>query len=141
VRNRAGVVAWTSGNFGTVDVMNSQIPAIGLSRGGGPLVGPTLVTGRLPTRSDEIALGASVLRSVNRHVGQDMTVRVNGVQRKMHIVGQAVFPAFDQGSFTSTDLGFGAVVAAEDLVPPGTSISDSYVFFLVRFAPGPNQAR
>jgi ABC-type antimicrobial peptide transport system permease subunit len=141
VRNRAGVVAWTSGNFGTVDVMNSQIPAIGLSRGGGPLVGPTLVTGRLPTRSDEIALGASVLRSVNRHVGQDMTVRVNGVQRKMHIVGQAVFPAFDQGSFTSTDLGFGAVVAAKDLVPPGTSISDSYVFFLVRFAPGPNQAR
>ena len=62
-------------------------------------------------------------------------------QRKMHIVGQAVFPAFDQGSFTSTDLGLGAVVTAADLVPPGTSISDSYVFFLVRFAPGPDQAR
>ena len=119
--------------------MDSHIPAIGLSRGGGPLVGPTLVTGRLPTRPDEIALGVSVLRSVKRQVGQDLTVRVNGVPRKMHIVGQAVFPEFDQGSFTSTDLGLGAVVTAEDLVPPSTSISDTYAFFLVRFAPGPDR--
>ena len=141
LHDRAGVVAWTSGNFGTIDVMDSHIPAIGLSRGGGPLVGPTLVTGRLPTRPDEIALGVSVLRSVKRQVGQDLTVRVNGVPRKMHIVGQAVFPEFDQGSFTSTDLGLGAVVTAEDLVPPSTSISDTYAFFLVRFAPGPDQAR
>ena len=141
LHDRAGVVAWTPGNFGTIDVMDSHIPAIGLSRGGGPLVGPTLVTGRLPTRPDEIALGVSVLRSVNRQVGQDLTVRVNGVPRKMHIVGQAVFPEFDQGSFTSTDLGLGAVVTAEDLVPPSTSLSDTYRFFLVRFAPGPDQAR
>ncbi len=141
VNHRAGVIAWTTGNFGTVDVMDSHVPAIGLARGGGSLVGPTLVAGRLPTRPDEIALGASVLRSVDRHVGQDLTVRVNGILRKMHIVGQAVFPAFDQGSFTATDLGLGAVVTAADLVPPGTSVSDSYVFFLVRFAPGPDQAR
>ena len=70
LRDRAGVVAWTSGNFGTIDVMDSHIPAIGLSRGGGPLVGPTLVTGRLPTRPDEIALGVSVLRSVNGKSGR-----------------------------------------------------------------------
>ncbi len=141
VNHRPGVVAWTDGNFGTVDVMNSHIPAIGLSQGAGPLVGPTLVTGRLPTRPDEIALGASVLRSIDRHVGQDLVARVNGVQRKMHIVGQAVFPAFDQGSFTATDLGLGAVVTAADLVPPGQSTSGSYVFFLVRFAQGRDQAR
>jgi putative ABC transport system permease protein len=141
VNHRPGVVAWTDGNFGTVDVMNSHIPAIGLSQGAGPLVGPTLVTGRLPTRPDEIALGASVLRSIDRHVGQDLTARVSGVQRKMHIVGQAVFPAFDQGSFTATDLGLGAVVTAADLVPPGQSTSGSYVFFLVRFAQSPDQAR
>ncbi len=141
VNHRPGVVAWTDGNFGTVDVMGSHVPAIGLSQGAGPLVGPTLVTGRLPTRPDEIALGASVLRSIDRHVGQDLTARVNGVQRKMHIVGQAVFPAFDQGSFTATDLGLGAVVTAADLVPPGQSISGSYVFFLVRFAQSPDQAR
>ena len=73
LHDRAGVVAWTPGNFGTIDVMDSHIPAIGLSRGGGPLVGPTLVAGRLPTRPDEIALGVSVLRSVNRQVGQDLT--------------------------------------------------------------------
>jgi hypothetical protein len=123
LHDRAGVVAWTPGNFGTIDVMNSHIPAIGLSRGGGPRVGPTLVTGRLPTRPDEIALGVSVLRSVHRQVGQDLTVRVNDAPRKMHIVGQAVFPEFDQGSFTSTDLGLGAVVTADDLVPPSTSLS------------------
>ena len=141
VDHRAGVVAWSSGDIGTVDVMDSHIPAIGLSRGSGPVVGPALVTGRLPTAPDEIALGGSVLRTTNRQVGQVLTVRVNGVRRKMHIVGQAVFPAFDQGSFTATDLGLGAVVSAADLLPPGTSISDSSVFFLVRFAPGPDQAR
>ena len=141
LHDRAGVVAWTPANFGTIDVMGSHVPAIGLSRGGGQPVGPTLVTGRLPTRPDEIALGVSVLRSADRHLGQDLTIRVNGVPRRMHIVGQAVFPEFDQGTFTSTDLGFGAVVTAEDLVPPATSISDTYAFFLVRFAPGPDQAR
>ncbi len=141
MRHRAGVVAWTTGDFGTVDVKGFHVPAIGLSRGGGPLVGPTLVTGRLPTRPDEVALGASVLRLAHRHVGDALTLSVNGVARRMHIVGQAVFPAFDQGSFTSTDLGLGAAVTAADLVPPGTSVADSSVFLLVRFAPGPVQAR
>ena len=138
---RRGVVAWSVGDFGTVDVMNSHVPTIGLSRGRGPLVGPTLVSGRLPKHPDEIALGVSVLRSTHREVGQYLAARVNGVRRKFHIVGQAVFPAFDQGSFTSTDLGFGAVVTEEDLLPPGTSIADSSVFVLVRFASGPEQAR
>jgi hypothetical protein len=140
VRHRAGVVAWSAGNFGTVDVMSSHIPAIGLSRGAGSLVGPTLLSGHLPERSNEIALGASTLRSVRRHVGQDLDLRVNGHRRVMHIVGEAVFPAFAQGSFTSTDLGVGAVVTAADLAPPRTAVSDSYVFFLVRFASGKNQA-
>ncbi len=70
VDHRAGVVAWSSGDIGTVDVMDSHIPAIGLSRGSGPVVGPALVTGRLPTAPDEIALGGSVLRTTNRQVGQ-----------------------------------------------------------------------
>ena len=141
VNHRPGVVAWSSGDFGTVDVMGSQVPAIGLSRGKGSLVGPTLVAGRLPTARDEVALGASVLRSVHRQVGQDLRLSVNGVPRTMHIVGQAVFPAFDQGSFTSTDLGLGAAVTAADLAQPGTSVADSSEFLLVRFAPGPDQAR
>jgi FtsX-like permease family len=140
VNHRPGVVAWSSGDFGTVDVMGSQVPAIGLSRGKGSLVGPTLVTGRLPTARDEVALGASVLRLVHRQVGQDLRLSVNGVPRTMHIVGQAVFPAFDQGSFTSTDLGLGAAVTAADLVQPGSSLADSTNFLLVRFAPGPDQA-
>ena len=54
LNHRRGVVGWIAGNFGTVDVMNSHIPAIGLARGVGPLVGPTLVSGHLPTRPDEI---------------------------------------------------------------------------------------
>ena len=49
LNHRRGVVAWTAGNFGTVDVMDSHIPAIGLARGVGPLVGPTLVSGHLPS--------------------------------------------------------------------------------------------
>ena len=140
--HRPGVVAWSSGDMGTSRRhVACSVPAIGLSPGVGPLVGPTLVSGRLPSGPSEIALGASVLRSAGRRVGQDITVSVNGAQRRMHIVGQAVFPAFDQGSFTSTDLGLGAIVTAADLVPPGEPVSDSSVFVLVRFAPGPDQAR
>ena len=141
MHNRAGVEAWTTADFGTVDVVGSHVPAIGLSRGVGPLVGPTLVTGRLPTRPNEVALGATVLRLVHRQVGDDVTLSVNGVPRRMHIVAQAVFPAFDQGNRTSTDLGLGAAVTAADLVPPGTTVADSSLFLLVRFAPGPDQAR
>ena len=141
VKHRPEVAAWSSGDFGTVDVMGSQVPAIGLSRGEGSLVGPTLVTGRLPTARDEVALGASVLRLVHRQVGQDVRLSVNGVPRTMRIVGQAVFPAFDQGSFTSTDLGLGAAVPAADLLQPGTRLADSSQFLLVRFAPGPDQPR
>ncbi len=33
MQHRAGVVAWSVGDFGTVDVMGSHVPAIGLSRG------------------------------------------------------------------------------------------------------------
>ena len=141
MHHRPGVVAWSTGDIGTVDLMGSHVPTIGLSRGTGPLVGPTLVTGRLPTRPGEVALGVSVLRLVHRQVGQDLTLSINGTKRRMRIVGQAVFPAFDQGSFTSTDLGLGAAVTEADLVQPGASVVDSSVFLLVRFAPGPNQAR
>ena len=138
--SRPGVVAWTPGNFGTVDAMDAHIPTIGLSHGKGRLVGPAVVSGRLPRRPGEIALGASTLRALDHEVGQDIAVQINGARRVMHIVGQAVFPAFDQGSFTATDLGVGAVVNAVDLVPPGTALADSYVFVLVRFAPGHEQA-
>ena len=69
MHHRAGVVAWSTGDFGSVDVMGSHVPAIGLARVVGPVVGPTLVAGRLPTRPDEVALGASVLRLVHRQVG------------------------------------------------------------------------
>jgi predicted lysophospholipase L1 biosynthesis ABC-type transport system permease subunit len=73
-------------------------------------------------------------------MGENVKVRINGRPRTMRIVGQAVFPAFDQGSFTATDLGLGAVVDATDLVRPGTALSDSYVFVLVQFKQGPHQA-
>jgi predicted lysophospholipase L1 biosynthesis ABC-type transport system permease subunit len=88
-----------------------------------------------------VALGASVLRLVHRQVGQDLRLSINGEPRTMHIVGQAVFPAFDQGSFTSTDLGLGAALTATDLAPRGTKVADSTEFVLVRFASGPDQAR
>jgi predicted lysophospholipase L1 biosynthesis ABC-type transport system permease subunit len=59
----------------------------------------------------------------------------------MRVVGVAVFPLFGRGSFSATDLGTGAVVAASVLseVSPQTGCAGRvtcYGFLLLRYQPG-----
>ncbi len=118
VKHRPGVAAWSSGDFGTVDVMGSQVPAIGLSRGEGSLVGPTLVTGRLPTARDEVAQGP---RS-----SAWSTARWGRTFGSASMVCRGRCASWDRRCSrpstrepTSTDLGLGAAVPAADLLQPG----------------------
>ena len=133
-----GIAGWTFGHHGAVEIGGRVIPAIGLTRGKGPLLSPTLLQGRPPHTSSEIVLGTSTLRQIGRQVGQWVTVTASGHRLRERIVGRAVFPNFGQGGFTPTDLGQGAETTAAVLqlrgAPPG------FEFVLLSFKPGPRRA-
>jgi len=129
-----GIAGWTFGHSGTVEIGGQLIPAVGLTAGQGPLLSPTLLQGRAPRTGSEIVLGTSTLRQIGRHVGQSVTVTVNGHPLRQRIVGRAVFPNIGGGSFTPTDLGQGAETTA------GLLNSQGFDFVLVSFTPGPRRA-
>jgi len=131
----AGISGWTLGNHGTVSVGGLIVPAIGLTPGQGPLLSPTLLEGRQPRNDHEIVLGTSTLRQIGRHVGEQVTVTVNGHLVRERIVGRAAFPDFGQGGFTPTDLGQGAQTTIRPLaesIGPG----QGFEFVLVKFTYG-----
>ena len=130
-----GIAGWTFGHHGTVEIGGQLIPAVGLTAGQGPLLSPTVLQGRPPRTGSEIVLGTSTLRQIGRHVGQAVTVTVNGHPLRQRIVGRAVFPDIGGGSFTPTDLGQGAETTAGLLNPQA-----GFDFVLVSFTPGPRRA-
>jgi len=137
-----GLSGWTYGVHGTVTIGDTVIPAIGLAPGRGPMAAPTLLSGRLPHSGREIALGTSVLRQVGKGSGQSVLVAPGGSRAApARIVGRVIFPYFGQGSYTTTDLGEGALVTAAALEPQSSAANGSgYNFVLLKFAPGPRQA-
>jgi hypothetical protein len=137
-----GIANVTFGVHGTVGVGATVIPAIGLAPGRGAPSSSTILTGRPPRASDEIVLGAAVLRQAGLRVGQRALIRVGGTPRVLTIVGSAVFPYFGEGSFTPTDVGEGAETTASLLLPQASagSTGAGYNFALVRFAPGADVA-
>ena len=132
------VAAFSGGNFGEVSIGGKQVSAVGIDALRGTVF-PTLLEGRPPARSDEIVLGTSVLRRIQRAVGDRIAVEVGGVEREMSIVGRAVFPTLGLPGFSPTGLGEGAAVAGSVLPAPSSDPrygpGDIYNFFLVRFHP------
>ena len=119
------------------------IPAIGVARGTGPLLSPTVLDGRAPRTAGEIVLGTSVLRQFGLQVGQHVAVGTPSGPLSMLITGSAVFPYFGQGSFTSTDAGEGAETVASVLTPLATVSGGGqpgYNFALFSFSPSGKQA-
>lgn len=133
-----GIAGWTFGHQGTVEIGGQLIPAVGLTAGQGPLLSPTVLQGHPPRTGSEIVLGTSTLRQIRRHVGQSVTVIVNGHPLRARIVGRAVFPDIGGGSFTPTDLGQGAETTADLL--NSQAGSPGFDFVLVSFTPGPRRA-
>src|SRR5205823_6305398 len=98
--------------------------------GKGPALFPTMLEGRAPRAPDEIVLGSKSLAGARRHVGQTVTVALQGQNspRTKQLVGRAVFPFFGQGEVTPTGLGDGAA-----LLDPGPN-PDGFNFILVDMA-------
>ncbi len=115
------------------------MPAIGLDqlRGNGFL---TLLAGRAPAGSREIALGQRTLHVLGLHIGQQVQVGVDGTTSPNRIVGSAVFAAFSVGGGSATDLGTSAVVSASALSQPNPPFcarpATCYNFFLLKYRPG-----
>ncbi len=134
------VRGYAVGNFGMIAVNGQVVPAIGVTqvRGRGFL---TMISGRLPRRPGEIALGRRTLRATGARLGQRVRVSVNGRPARLRVVGEAVFPSFTENGSTATDLGQGAVVAPSLLSSPYEPTGcvhglTCYSFILIRYPPG-----
>lgn len=130
------VDAYAGGTFGEAIIGGRLVPAVGIDRIRGDVF-PSLLEGRAPDRPTEIALGARTMRDAHTQVGGWVKVGVNGKARSMHVVGEAIFPAFSRGSFTPTDLGEGAVTTTAVFpaeTPDGTGLGFNLLAF--RLAPG-----
>jgi hypothetical protein len=130
LRQQRGVSGWTFGDHAETTIAGRPVATIALTGGKGPALFPTLLEGRAPRAPDEIVLGSKSLAGARRHVGQTVTVALQGQNspRTMQIVGRAVFPFFGQGEVTPTGLGDGAA-----LLDPGPD-PDGFNFFLVDMA-------
>jgi ABC-type lipoprotein release transport system permease subunit len=130
-----GVAAVAGGNYASVIVNGRLVPAVGLDQLDGSVF-PTLLDGRAPQTGSEIALGASTLRRARASVGGTVDVQVGDVVRRLQVSGRAIFPDFERGGFTATDLGVGAAATSQLLHPKGIPPGVTYNFFLIRYATG-----
>jgi len=154
-----GIAGYAEGNSGQLTVDGQIVPAIGLDQaGGGAGQGGdggylTMLAGRAPAASDEIALGAQTLRAVHARLGQTVRVAVNlatgtggpGTERAMRVVGVVVFPDFGLQDLSDTDLGSGALVSPALLSETSQETGcvhgiTCYDFFLLRYRPGTDTA-
>ncbi len=66
------IAGWSFGDHGVISIGHVVVPAIGLARGSGPMLSPTLLQGRPPRTASEIVLGhhhAATIRQAGRRVG------------------------------------------------------------------------
>jgi hypothetical protein len=132
------VSAWSTASLSQLTVNRVSMPALGIRAG--RTVGPTVVSGRLPQRGNEIALGALSMRTLGVSTGDSVNVtKADGSGRSMRIVGRVVLPGL--GTYSGSDktaLGEGAVVARGALAALGANFGGED--FLVRFTPGASRA-
>ncbi len=135
LRQQSGVAGWTFGNHNDATIGGRHVAAVQMTGANGPAMFPTLLEGRAPGATDEIVLGSSTLAHVHRHVGQTVTMVLQGDDkpRTMQVVGRAVFPFFGQGEVTPTGLGDGAALLEPGLRP------DGFNFVLIGMVQGPSE--
>jgi FtsX-like permease family len=132
VKHLPGVTGAAAGTYGDdVAIDGRSVPAVGIDSLKGSLF-PTILTGRRPIRSNEVALGAGTMRQLSTHVGGWVTLSSNTGPERLKVVGEAVFPSFGRGSFTPTDLGEGAVTTAAVVAKPPAG-AGAYNFVVMRF--------
>ena len=118
IESSPAVVAATAGISGDISINGITVDALAGQSIRGPLL-LTPIDGRLPTATDEIALGATTLRQVGARVGSLVHVDTPLPQGGSHtglyrVVGRTAFPP----DFGTGGLGTGAVTTLDGLLGP-----------------------
>ena len=81
--------------------------------GAADVLAPTILSGRLPTAADEIALGLRTMSDLHTHIGEMVPIGVSGIAgpQPMRVVGRAVIAPIND----TQRLGRGAIVAPSAL--------------------------
>jgi FtsX-like permease family len=134
VASDARVAAWSKAELSRVELDGQAVPAVGLEPGEGS-VAPTVVSGRLPTADDEVALGRRTLEQLGRGIGDRVTATFESTTRDLEVVGRVALPgAGNYPGGDKTSIGDGALLSRSglaDLAPPFPGAT-----FLVRFGDG-----
>ncbi len=132
------VERWSTFSLSDLRLPGRSVPTVGVNTRRGEVF-PTLVSGRIPVRDGEIALGERTLEQLGLSVGDDVVARANNDQpSRLHIVGRVVLPG--TGTYPGSDktsLGEGAVVtqAALRRLGPHFHQNDFVVAFRDRASP------
>jgi hypothetical protein len=134
----SAVQRWSTISISDLRLPGGAVPAVGVTTRHGAVL-PTLISGRIPTRADEIALGERTAKKLGLSVGDAVTVQGNDDSpARLRIVGRVVLPGI--GTYPGSDktsLGEGAVVtqAALRTLGPDFHRDDFVVDFRARADP------
>jgi predicted lysophospholipase L1 biosynthesis ABC-type transport system permease subunit len=95
-------------------------------------IGPTVLSGRAPHRSDEVALGTDTMRALHLHVGDDATLEGAKHPTRYRVVGRVIVPQI----IDTQAIADGAVVTGAGLQRLGPPRDDTNASLVVRFRPG-----
>jgi hypothetical protein len=116
--HRGDVAAVSELYSGAVHLSSGVVPGDGIRFRKGRNAAPTLVAGRLPEGTGEVALGASTMRAEGVGLGGRVTVTdADGHARYERVVGEVVLPGIEQ--YAGSDeaaLGVGALLPLRELV-------------------------
>jgi ABC-type lipoprotein release transport system permease subunit len=112
----SAIARWGTVSLSDLPVNGTSVPAVGIDTRRDAAM-PTVVSGRLPTRGDEVALGHLTQRQLGVGQGDTVTSRTrDGAGTRLKVVGTVVLPGL--GTYPGSDktaLGEGAVVTRDAL--------------------------
>ena len=99
-------------------------------------ISPTVLEGRPARSASEIVLGTDTLARIHRNIGDTVTAEGPAGSRRLQVVGRGVFPSPDD----PLPLADGAALSLAGLdklgLADGSHYDQSYVQYLVKWAPG-----
>jgi hypothetical protein len=129
VRHDPAIRSVAAGRFGQVIIGASTVPALGVD--GPPDI--TIVDGRAPSHDDEIALGASNMRTAKTAIGHRVTVHGPGGTHRYLVTGRAVFPRLaPYPAAEPTGLGIGAALTRAGLARLVPDAQDQFMLVTLR---------
>jgi len=117
--------------YQNVVIEGRPVPALAFTSLRGEPIAPTVVAGRAPTTTGEVALGSTTMRALQKNIGDTVSVSGRFASRDYHVVGRVAFPALGQAQA----LADGVALTGDGYAP----LFDQNIFFryfVGDFAPG-----